>query len=106
MICRYLDDGMDLSLPLLWRGAKRAWHSWPTGNRPVREQSRRDFAPAVPKTGAGDASVRANANAATFDSVHASVLNHFNAECALYSRQNFKAYRAVALAEWRGLLAA
>jgi putative transposase len=41
-----------------------------------------------------------------FASVHASVFNHFNQERALYSRQNFKANRAAALAEWRGLLAA
>jgi putative transposase len=41
-----------------------------------------------------------------FASVHASVHNHFNQERALYSRQNFKANRAAALAEWRGLLEA
>jgi putative transposase len=41
-----------------------------------------------------------------FASVHASVHNHFNQERALYSRQNFKARRAAALTEWRGLLAA
>ena len=41
-----------------------------------------------------------------FASVHASVHNHFNQERALYSRQNFKANRAAALTEWRGLLAA
>ena len=41
-----------------------------------------------------------------FASVHASVFNHFNQQRALYSRQNFKANRAAALAEWRGLLAA
>ena len=41
-----------------------------------------------------------------FASVHATVHNHFNQERALYSRQNFKANRAAALAEWRGLLAA
>jgi putative transposase len=39
-------------------------------------------------------------------SVHASVHNHFNKERALHSRQNFKANRAVAFAEWRGPLAA
>ena len=36
-----------------------------------------------------------------FASVHASVCNHFNQERALYSRDNFKLNRAVALAEWR-----
>ncbi len=41
-----------------------------------------------------------------FVSVHASVLNHFNQESALYSRQNFKLNRAAALSEWRGLCAA
>ena len=41
-----------------------------------------------------------------FASVHASVHNHFNQERVLYSRQNFKANRAAALAEWRGLFAA
>jgi putative transposase len=41
-----------------------------------------------------------------FAAVHASVYNLFNAERALYSRQNFKLNRAVALAEWRDLCAA
>jgi putative transposase len=41
-----------------------------------------------------------------FASVHGSIYNHFNQERALYSRENFKAKRAAALAEWRGLLAA
>ena len=36
-----------------------------------------------------------------FASVHASVFNHFNKERSLSSRQNFKANRAAALAEWR-----
>ena len=40
-----------------------------------------------------------------FAAVHASVYNLFNAERALYSRQNFKLNRAVALAEWRDLYA-
>ena len=38
-----------------------------------------------------------------FVSVHASVHNHFNQGRSLYSRQNFKANRAAALAEWRQL---
>ena len=38
-----------------------------------------------------------------FASVHSSVHNHFNQERALYSRDNFKLNRAVALAEWRQL---
>jgi putative transposase len=38
-----------------------------------------------------------------FTAVHASVCNHFNQERALYSRNNFKANRAAALAEWRAL---
>ena len=41
-----------------------------------------------------------------FASVHASVFNHFNKERSLSSRQNFKANRAAALAEWRQLCAA
>ncbi len=38
-----------------------------------------------------------------FAAVHASVYNHFNQERAHCSRQNFKADRAAALIEWRGL---
>jgi putative transposase len=38
-----------------------------------------------------------------FVSVHASVTNHFNQERSLSSRPLFKANRAAALAEWRGL---
>ena len=41
-----------------------------------------------------------------FAAVHSSVHNHFNQERHLYSRKNFKANRAVALAEWRQLGAA
>ncbi|MBW0159539.1 IS6 family transposase [Sedimentimonas flavescens] len=41
-----------------------------------------------------------------FASVHASVSNHFNEERCLSSRSLFKANRAAALAEWRGLCAA
>jgi putative transposase len=41
-----------------------------------------------------------------FASVHASVFNHFNQDCSLSSRQNFKLNRAAAFAEWRGLFAA
>lgn len=41
-----------------------------------------------------------------FVSVHASVYNHFNQERHLYSRDTFKASRAAALTEWRGLCAA
>lgn len=40
-----------------------------------------------------------------FASVHASVHNHFNQERSLTSRVHFKANRAAALAEWRGLCA-
>ena len=36
-----------------------------------------------------------------FAAVHSSVCNHFNQERALYSRDNFKLNRTVALAEWR-----
>jgi putative transposase len=41
-----------------------------------------------------------------FASVHASVTNHFNQERSLSSRPLFKANRAAALAEWRGLCTA
>jgi putative transposase len=41
-----------------------------------------------------------------FASVHASVTNHFNQERSLSSRHLFKANRAAALAEWRGLCSA
>jgi putative transposase len=41
-----------------------------------------------------------------FASVHGSIYNHFNQERALYSRSKYKANRAAALVEWRGLLAA
>ena len=40
-----------------------------------------------------------------FVSVHASVCNHFNQERALSTRENYKAARAAALTEWRGLFA-
>ena len=40
-----------------------------------------------------------------FASAHAPVHNHFNQERGLYSRSNFNANRATALAEWRCLLA-
>jgi putative transposase len=40
-----------------------------------------------------------------FAAVHASIHNLFNAERALYSRDNFKANRTAALLEWRGLWA-
>jgi putative transposase len=36
-----------------------------------------------------------------FAAVHGSVYNHFNQERHLYSRENFKLNRTVALAEWR-----
>ena len=41
-----------------------------------------------------------------FAAVHASVSNHFNQDRSLSSRPHFKANRAAALAEWRGLCAA
>ena len=41
-----------------------------------------------------------------FATVHASVWNHFNLERTLTSRDHYKANRAAALAEWRGLLVA
>jgi len=41
-----------------------------------------------------------------FTSVHASVHNHFNQQRHLYSRNNFKHNRTVALNEWRQVCAA
>jgi putative transposase len=41
-----------------------------------------------------------------FDSLHASVQNHFNAERHLSRRSNFKRNRAAALTEWRVVCAA
>ena len=38
-----------------------------------------------------------------FVSVHASIFNHLNQERHLYSRENFKFNRAMALNEWRQL---
>ena len=40
-----------------------------------------------------------------FTSVHASVHNHFNQERHLVSREEYKARRSAALAEWRSLAA-
>ena len=39
-----------------------------------------------------------------FSSVHASVHNHFNQERHLISRQDYKAQRSAALAEWRAVM--
>lgn len=41
-----------------------------------------------------------------FAAVHASITNHFNQERSLSRRPLFKANRAAALAEWRGLCTA
>jgi putative transposase len=41
-----------------------------------------------------------------FASVHASIYNHFNQQCHLYSRNSFKLNRAAALSEWRQLCSA
>ena len=40
-----------------------------------------------------------------FASIHASIHNHFNQECHLYTRENFKLNRSAALAKWRQLAA-
>jgi putative transposase len=40
-----------------------------------------------------------------FASVHANVHNHFNQERHLISREEYKARRAVALAEWGAVMA-
>jgi putative transposase len=49
---------------------------------------------------------RSMRNLQKFAAVRASVHNHFNQGSHLYSRDNFKLNRAVALAEWRALGAA
>lgn len=41
-----------------------------------------------------------------FAAVHTAVPNHFNQECHLISRDNFKRHRIAALAEWRQLCSA
>jgi putative transposase len=41
-----------------------------------------------------------------FVSVHASVLNHFNKERSLSTRDHFKAARAAVPVEWRGIFEA
>jgi putative transposase len=41
-----------------------------------------------------------------FASIHASIHNHFPTERHLQNREQYKLYRAAALAEWRGLLVA
>ena len=51
------------------------------------------------------AKFRSPATLQKFAAIHASVHNHFNQERHLYSRQNFKLIRSVALAEWRQLAA-
>jgi putative transposase len=40
-----------------------------------------------------------------FVTVHSSVHNLFNQDCALHRRDNVKANRTAGLAAWRGLLA-
>jgi len=40
-----------------------------------------------------------------FAAIHASIHNHFNQERHIYSRQDFKVDRTIALAEWRQLAA-
>ena len=40
-----------------------------------------------------------------FSSVHASVHNHFNQDRHLISRNDYKARRSAALAEWKSLMA-
>jgi len=62
--------------------------------------------PDVLPTGAGNASVPAMRSLQKFASVHAPVTNHFDQERSLSSRPLFKANRAAALAEWRGLCVA
>jgi hypothetical protein len=53
---------------------------------------------AVPD-GTGDNKIQEYQNTPKFTALHASIYNHFNQECHLYSHQNFKINRSVALAE-------
>lgn len=51
------------------------------------------------------ASFRNGKSLQKFASIHASIHNHFNQERHLYTRENFKLNRSIALAEWRQLAA-
>jgi len=51
------------------------------------------------------AKFRSSKSLQKFASIHSSVLDHFNQERRLYSRENFKLNRSTALAEWRQLAA-
>ena len=91
---------------LLRRRLERDRCCRPAGNRPLAEQQGRELTPSISKAEARDAVVPRMPTLRKFASVHASVLNHFNQERTLSSRPVFKAKRAAALAEWRGLCAA
>ena len=51
------------------------------------------------------AKFRSPATLQKFISIHASIYNHFNQECHLSNRQDFKIGRAASLADWRNLAA-
>lgn len=90
----------------LWGCPARTWHQRQAGNCPPGQQPRREFAPAISKAGAGDASFPEHPNATEVRIRSRLVLNHFNQERAHYSRQDLKPDRIAALAEWRDLCAA
>ena len=70
------------------------------------EQSRGELASTLSTERASNAPLPAEANVTKLASVHASVFNLFNQERSLSSRQNFKANRSSALAEWRQICTA
>jgi putative transposase len=72
----------------------------------LAEQSGGKLSPAVSTTGKAMLRFRRIRSLQKFAAVHASVFNHFNQERSLCSRQHFKASRAAALTEWRGIRAA
>jgi hypothetical protein len=79
----------------------------------LAEQSGGELTPAIPTTGAGDAPVQAHAKPAEIrspprldpQSIRFAALR-VNQERTLISRQNYKARRTAALAQWRQLGAA
>ncbi len=94
-----------MRMPAVGRGAWIPLYSARGGNRSLGQQPRGELAPTLSLTRAGHAPLPPHANLAEVRLVHASVLNHFNQERSLSSRDIIKCNRAAALAEWRGLCA-
>jgi hypothetical protein len=84
--------------------------SSPTSFAPIRWRPLAEWAggkpsPASQATRTENAAASADENSQKIAAVHPSVLNHFNQERHLRSRENFKPNRS-ALTEWRELSAA